>query len=155
MIDRFFKFIVLWYTRLLPYKLTKFNHFFMNVALQCAKLSHCKRKQVGCVIVKGGNIISIGYNGTPAGEDNCCEDETGELTKYNVIHAEDNALRKLMVSHESSVGADVYCTLMPCERCASLLLSAKIKRLFYHQIYSCKSGIQKLEEHGVKCVKLS
>lgn len=133
--------------------ITKFNTFFIDVAIRCAELSHCKRKQVGCVIVKKGNIISIGYNGTPAGEDNCCEDED-DVTKYNVIHAEDNALRKLMVSHESSVDADVYVTLMPCDRCASQLISAKVKTLYYRNLYSCKTGIEKLEEAGIRCIRI-
>lgn len=125
----------------------------MDVAIRCAQLSHCRRMQVGCAIVKNGNIISIGYNGTPAGEDNVCEDEY-DVTKYNVIHAEDNALRKLMVSNESSEGSDLYVTIMPCERCASQMISAKINTVYYHEPYRCNKGIIKLEKNGIKCVKL-
>ena len=102
----------------------------MKAAFVYAELSYCKRKQVGCLIVKDNNIISHGYNGTPSGEENCCEDEQGH-SKPNVIHAEDNALRKLVRSHESSIDATVFVTAAPCKRCAEKLTDARVSKVYY------------------------
>ena len=125
----------------------------MKVAFVYAELSYCKRKQVGCVIVKNDNIISHGYNGTPSGEENCCEDENGN-SKANVIHAEDNALRKLVRSHESSEGAYVFLTAAPCVRCAEKLTDARIKKVYYAETYSSVHGgglgFDHLKKHGVE-----
>jgi dCMP deaminase len=125
----------------------------MKAAYLYSQLSYCKRKQVGCVIVKGESIIAIGYNGTPPGEDNCCEDENN-VTKPDVIHAEDNALRKLTKSHESAVGASVFVTLAPCKSCASRLVEAGIDTVYYSEIYRCDEGIKYLKKHGVNVVHL-
>jgi len=122
----------------------------MKTAYNYASLSYATRRKVGCVIVKDDSIISIGWNGVPAGEDNCCEDENGK-TKATVIHAEDNCLRKLTRSHESAVGASVFVTLAPCELCAPRLVEAKVSKVYYceykpkHQV-----GIDFLLRNGVE-----
>ena len=124
----------------------------MKTAFVYAELSYCKRKQVGCIIVKDGNIISHGFNGTPSGEENICEDETG-YSKPNVIHAEDNALRKLVRSHESSEGATVFCTAAPCQRCAEKLTDARVSKVYYAELYrggSSSLGLDHLHKHGVE-----
>ena len=126
----------------------KYAH--MRAAHVYADLSYCERKQVGCLIVKNGTPIAIGYNGTPSGEENVCEGEDG-LTKPNVIHAEDNALRKLTRSNENSIGADVFITASPCIRCAEKLADARVAKVYYAEIYSHHvEGIEYLEKHGIK-----
>ena len=125
----------------------------MDVALRSAELSHCKRRKVGCVIAKNNTIISVGYNGQPAGGSNVCEDEDG-LTKYDTVHAEDNALRHLMKSHESSIGAELYVTLQPCERCASMIIQSGIKTVYYHQEYRCSNGVDLLIQNDIDVVRL-
>ena len=129
----------------------KFVIAHMRAAFIYAELSSCARKQVGCVIVKNDTPIAIGYNGTPSGEDNCCEDENG-LSKPNVIHAEDNALRKLQTSHESSVGAVVFLTAAPCQRCAEKLVDARVAKVFYAEVYhgaTAPMGLEYLERHQI------
>lgn len=133
--------------------MNKFNYFFMDVALRSAELSHCIRRKVGCVITKNNTIISVGYNGQPAGGSNCCEDEYG-VTKYDTVHAEDNALRHLMTSHETSTDADLYVTLQPCERCASMIIQSHIKRVYYHQEYRCFKGIEKLKRNKIEVFQI-
>lgn len=128
----------------------------MRAAFVYAELSYCERKKVGCLIVKDGTPIAIGYNGTPSGEENCCEDEHG-FSKPNVTHAEDNALRKLIRSHESSVGADVFITAAPCERCAEKLSDAKVSKVYYAEIYKGASsglGLETLHKHGIETEQL-
>jgi len=125
------------------------KRFYMDVAHRAAKMSYCIRKQVGCVVVKDDNTIAYGWNGTPAGEDNCCEGEDG-TTKPNTIHAEDNALRKLTRSSSSSVDADVFVTAAPCQRCAEKLSDARIKKLYYAEIYSHHTeGLEHLKKHSI------
>ena len=133
----------------------KFKKAHMGAAYNYAELSSCNRKQVGCVIVKNDTPIAIGYNGTPPGEDNTCEGEDG-LSKSNVIHAEDNALQKLLRSNESSVGAYVFVTLAPCLPCAIRLYNARVERVYYSQEYEGKSreGIEFLNAHGIKTTQL-
>lgn len=125
----------------------------MKAAFVYAELSYCKRKQVGCVIVKNDTVIAIGYNGTPSGEENCCEDENGN-SKANIIHAEDNALRKLVRSHESSEEAIVFITAAPCVRCAEKLTDARIKKVYYAETYESVHGgglgLDHLHNHGVE-----
>ena len=122
----------------------------MSAAFVYSELSYCRRKQVGCVIVKDNNPIAIGYNGTPSGEENCCEGEDG-LTRPNVIHAEDNALRKLTKSHESSVGADVFITAAPCIRCAEKLKDAQVAKVYYAEIYrGIVEGLDYLHKHKIE-----
>ena len=123
----------------------------MKAAYVYAELSYCKRRQVGCLIVKNNTPIAIGFNGTPAGEENNCEDENG-LSKPNVIHAEDNALRKLVRSHESSEGAIVFVTAAPCQRCAEKLTDARISKVYYSEVYhgTTPMGLEHLHKHGVE-----
>jgi dCMP deaminase len=141
---------------------TKFVDYFMRVAEETAALSYATRLQVGCVIVKDRRILSIGYNGTPAGWDNCCEDKvenydpaTGTtwhstVTKDSVLHAESNALMKLCQSHESSKDAAVFITHAPCINCAKLLHQAGISEVIYKTQYRSKDGIEFLNQCGVK-----
>ena len=114
-------------------------------------LSVAKRRQVGCLIVKDGQIISDGYNGTPHGFDNDCEFETrfGLETKPEVLHAESNALTKLAKSTQSSEGATIYVTLSPCFDCAKLMIQSGIKRVVYLDEYRITGGIELLEKAGI------
>jgi len=121
----------------------------MEAALVYARASYCKRRQVGCVIVKNDNPIAIGFNGTPSGEKNQCEDTTTGISLPSVIHAEDNALRKLYSSTESSQGADVFVTTAPCIRCAEKLVDARVSTVYYLDVYRSEEGLQYLEKHGV------
>lgn len=113
-----------------------------------AENSHCVRKKVGALIVKDNMIISDGYNGTPSGMDNCCEDANGE-TKWEVTHAEENAILKLARTTNSSDGATLYITLSPCRCCSKLILSSKIKRVVYGKSHSDSSGLDFLKDNGV------
>ena len=126
----------------------------MGADFNYADLSYCKRKHVGCVIVKNDTPLDIGYNGTPTGEENVCEDEHG-LTKPNVYHAEDNALSKLQRSHESSIGADVFVTASPCIRCAEKLVNAKVAKVYYAEIYKGTEGLEYLAKHKIPTEQLS
>jgi len=125
----------------------------MNVAKEVAKLSYCKRKQVGAVIVKDSNIISFGYNGTLAGEDNCCETPEN-TTKDEVVHAEANAILKLSGSHESAKGATLYLTLTPCIECSKMITVAGIERVVYNEDYRCNRGVEKLLSRGITVEQL-
>lgn len=121
----------------------------MNAAYVYADLSYAKRRQVGCVVVQDDRIISIGYNGTPSGEDNCCEDEHN-VTLPSVIHAEDNAIRKLNdASITPSDQAVLFVTTAPCRRCSDLILNANIRKVVYDEIYHSSEGISHLQAHGV------
>lgn len=124
------------------------------MALQWAELSHCKRKKVGAIIVKDRMIISDGYNGSPSGFENCCEDEYGK-TLWHVLHAEANAILKVANSTNSCKGATLYLTLSPCKECSKLILQAGITRLVYINNYKESIGIQFLEKAGVKVVQIS
>ena len=121
----------------------------MDLAFRVAEMSRCKRKKVGSVIVKDDNIIAFGWNGTPTGDDNCCEGDDG-LTKPNVIHAEDNALRKLTRSDSNSSGAEMFITAAPCIRCAEKISDARIKKIYYAEIYGGHvEGLAHLERHDI------
>ena len=125
----------------------------MKTAHIYGNLSTCKRKKVGCIIVKENekgidNIIAIGYNGTPPGEDNCCEDENG-MTKQNVLHAEHNALEKLN-KYSDAKDAYVFITLSPCIECAKKLKEAGVKEVYFSEKYRCDDGLKYLEEHDIK-----
>jgi len=119
------------------------------MAQEWGKLSHCKRKQVGALIVKDRMIISDGYNGTPSGFENYCEDEEG-YTKWYVLHAEANAILKVASSTQSCQGATLYITLSPCRECSKLIHQAGIVRVVYNQAYKDNSGLLFLERAGVK-----
>ena len=134
----------------------KLDNAYMDIATRWGKMSHAKRKQVGCIIVKGNQIISDGYNGTPNGFDNNCEFSTrfGLETKAEVLHAESNALTKLAKGTQSSGGATVYITLMPCYDCAKLMIQSGIKRVVYKEDYRDVSGVELLERAKitVECI---
>ncbi|WP_333693218.1 deoxycytidylate deaminase [Flavobacterium sp.] len=130
-------------------KLNKYDKAYLRIAKEWSRLSYCKRKQVGAIIVKDRMIISDGYNGTPSGFENCCEDESG-VTKWYVLHAEANAILKVAGSTQSCEGATLYITLSPCKECSKLIHQSGIKRVVYHEGYKDDSGIQFLEKAGVE-----
>ena len=123
------------------------------MAQEWAKLSYCKRKQVGALIVKGRMIISDGFNGAPTGFDNCCEDEDGN-TNWYVLHAEANAILKVASSTQSCKDATLYITLSPCKECSKLIHQSGIKRVVYSRSYKDASGLQFLEKAGVELTHL-
>lgn len=130
-------------------KQLRYDKAYLKMAEEWAKLSHCKRKQVGALIVKDSMIISDGYNGTPTGFDNCCEDENG-ATHWYVLHAEANAIMKVAKSTHNSNGATLYITLSPCKECSKLILQAGIVRLVFKNLYKDSSGIDFLKSAGVE-----
>ena len=130
-------------------KQTKYDKAYLRMAMEWAKLSHCQRKQVGALIIKDGMIISDGYNGTPTGYENDCEDDEGN-TKWYVLHAEANALMKLARSGNYSKGATLYITLSPCKECAKLIHQAGISRVVYITAYKDGAGLAFLEECGLE-----
>ena len=121
-------------------KQLRYDRVYLKMAETWASLSHCNRKQVGALIVKDGMIISDGYNGTPSGFDNCCEDGEGN-THWYVLHAEANAILKVSKSTNSAQGATLYLTLSPCKECAKLILQAGITRVVFKNEYKDNSGI--------------
>jgi len=129
-------------------KQLKFDKAYLRMAVEWGKLSHCKRKQVGAIIVKDRMIISDGYNGTPIGFENCCEDQEG-LTKWYVLHAEANAILKVAGSTQSCKNATLYITMSPCKECSKLIHQAGIKRVVYQNGYKDNSGLGFLEKAGV------
>ncbi len=132
----------------------KYDVAYLKMALEWAKLSYCKRKQVGALIVKDRTIISDGYNGTPSGFENCCEDENNK-TKWYVLHAEANAILKISRSTQSCEGATLYLTLSPCKECSKLIFQSGIKRVVYIQDYSDNEGLAFLKDAGVEILKIS
>ncbi len=129
-------------------KLNKYDKAYLRIATEWGLLSYCKRKKVGAIIVRDRMIISDGYNGTPSGFENCCEDEEG-LTRWDVLHAEANAILKVARSTQSCEGATLYITLSPCKECSKLIHQSGIKRVVYHNGYRDDSGIQFLKKAGV------
>jgi dCMP deaminase len=127
----------------------KYDKAYLKMALEWAKLSHCKRKQVGALIVKNGMIVSDGYNGCPSGFENNCEDENGE-TKWYVLHAEANAILKVAKSTQNCKGATLYLSLSPCKECSKLILQAGISRVVYLNEYKDKSGIDFLKKANIE-----
>ena len=123
------------------------------MAQEWAKNSYCQRRQVGALIVKDRMIISDGYNGTPAGFENICEDDTGR-TKAYVLHAEANAITKVAKSGNSSAGATMYVTTAPCLECAKLIIQAGIIRLVFRDLYSVSDGVDLLRRAGVEITYL-
>ena len=120
----------------------------MKAAYVYAELSYCKKHQVGCVIVKENRIISIGFNGTPPGWENNCEDENGK-TRPEVYHAEANAIAKLAKSVESGKDASLFVTTMPCFDCAKLIAQTGIKEVFYSELYKNAKGIEFLKKCNI------
>ena len=131
----------------------KFDHSYLQMAAVWAKNSYCKRRQVGALIVKDRMIISDGYNGTPSGFENICEDESG-ATKPYVLHAEANAITKVAKSGNSSEGATLYVTASPCMECSKLIIQAGIKRVVYKDEYRLTDGIELLKKAGITVEKV-
>jgi dCMP deaminase len=123
-------------------KQKRLDRVFLNIAKEVSTLSYCVRAEVGSVIVKDGNVISFGYNGTPSGSDNCCEEEVeGKLvSKPEVLHAESNAILKAAKMGFSTDGATMYLTLSPCKDCAKLILQSGIKRVVYLELFYRDNG---------------
>ena len=134
-------------------KQKKYDQAYLRMATEWGKLSHCNRKKVGAIIVKDRMIISDGYNGTPTGFENYCEDDEG-YTKWYVLHAEANAILKVAASTQSCQGATLYITLSPCKECSKLIHQSGIKRVVYVQKYKDDSGLQFLEKAGVEITHL-
>ena len=124
---------------------------YLRMAAIWAENSYCKRRQVGALIVKDKMIISDGYNGTPSGFENVCEDENG-MTKPYVLHAEANAITKIACSNNSSKDATLYVTASPCLECAKLIIQAGIKRVVYSEKYRLTEGIELLERAKIGVV---
>jgi dCMP deaminase len=137
-----------------PIKTERYDKAYLRMASTWAELSHCHRKKVGAVIVRDGMIISDGYNGTPAGFDNTCENELGE-THWYVLHAEANAILKVARSTNDCRNATLYLTLSPCRDCSKLVLQAGITRVVYINEYKDTAGIDFLRSAGVETVQLS
>ncbi len=129
-------------------KSIKYDKAYLRLAKEWGQLSHCKRKQVGAIIVRDRMIISDGFNGTPTGFENCCEDQTGE-TNWYVLHAEANAILKVARSTQSCENATLYITLSPCNECSKLIHQSGIKRVVFQTQYRDYSGIEFLKKAGV------
>jgi dCMP deaminase len=134
-------------------KQEKYDKAYLRMAQEWGKLSYCERRQVGAIVVKDRMIISDGYNGTPTGFENICEDDDG-YTKWYVLHAEANALSKVASSTQSSEGATLYITLSPCKECSKLIHQSGIKRVVYQITYKDDSGLKFLNKAGVELVHM-
>jgi dCMP deaminase len=131
----------------------KFDRRYLEMAAVWAKNSYCTRRQVGALVVKDRMIISDGYNGTPSGFENVCEDENG-VTKPYVLHAEANAITKVAKSGNSSDGATLYITDSPCMECAKLIIQSGIKRVVYAREYRVVDGVDLLRRAGIEVEKI-
>lgn len=127
---------------------------YLRMALIWAENSYCQRRKVGAIIVKDKMIISDGYNGTPAGFENVCEDTDG-ITKPYVLHAEANAITKVARSNNSSDNATLYVTASPCVECAKLIIQAGIKRVVFNELYRVTDGLDLLRRAGIECVHIA
>lgn len=139
--------------RLYMEQYTRFDIAYMKMAHIWAANSHCKRKQVGAFIVKNDTIVSDGFNGTPQGLDNCCENDQGE-TKWQVIHAEANAICKLANSTNSADGATLYTTLSPCKECSKLIIRSGITKVIFDVAHSDMDGVSMLRTAGIMVTQL-
>lgn len=126
---------------------------YLRMARIWAENSYCQRRQVGAILVKDQMIISDGFNGTPSGFENICEDESGHTKPY-VLHAEANAITKVAQSNNSSDGSTLYVTASPCLECAKLIIQAGISRVVYNETYRITDGLELLERAGVKCIHI-
>ena len=131
----------------------KFDQSYLEMATIWARNSYCKRRQVGALLVKDRMIISDGYNGTPSGFENICEDEHG-VTKPYVIHAEANAITKVAKSGNNSLGATLYVTAAPCLECSKLIIQAGIRRVVYRDEYRLTDGVDLLRAAGIEVEKV-
>ncbi|MDD7071724.1 MAG: dCMP deaminase family protein [Candidatus Egerieousia sp.] len=134
-------------------KQLKFDRSYLRMAQVWAENSYCNRRKVGALIVKDKMIISDGYNGTPSGFENVCEDEDGHTKPY-VLHAEANAITKVAKSNNSSNGATLYVTAAPCMECAKLIIQSGIRRVVYVESYRLSDGIELLERAGIEVVQI-
>ena len=125
---------------------------FMNIAKEISELSYAQRRKVGAILVKKGNIIAMGYNGTAKGLDNQCEIDN--VTKPEVLHAESNAISKCARSTNSSKNCDLYVTLSPCYECSKLIVQSGIKHVYYREEYRDLSGIDLLNRCGIKTTQI-
>ena len=135
-------------------KQNKFDNSYLEMAFVWAKNSYCKRRKVGALIVKDRMIISDGYNGTPSGFENVCEDDDN-TTKSYVLHAEANAITKIAKSNNSSEGATLYITDSPCIECAKLIIQAGITRVVYARKYRITDGLDLLKRADIELVMLN
>ncbi len=127
----------------------------MDLAVTVASNSYCERRKVGCLILKGNQIISDGYNGTISGFQNCCEDEESGLTLPTVLHAESNALMKLLRNGSMGLnGCTMFVTTSPCLNCAKMIIQAGIKKLFYSDKHHLDEGLELLKETGIEVVQI-
>ena len=138
---------------MLDKKQKRYDLAYLRMAQTWGELSHCKRKKVGALIVKDKMIISDGYNGTPSGFENACEDDDN-YTKWYVLHAEANAILKVAGSTQSCKGSTLYITLSPCKECSKLIHQSGIVRLVYSKKYEDSSGLEFLEKAGVEVTYL-
>ncbi len=127
---------------------------YLRMASIWAENSYCQRRKVGAIIVKDKMIISDGYNGTPAGFENVCEDSSG-TTKPYVLHAEANAISKVARSNNSSDGSTLYVTASPCLECAKLIIQSGIRRVVYHELYRITDGIDLMQRAGIECIHVA
>ena len=134
---------------MLKEKQEKYDKAYLKMAATWGQLSYCERKKVGALIVKDRMIISDGFNGTPSGYKNVCEDEE-HFTKWYVLHAEANAILKVAASTQSCMGATLYITLSPCRDCSKLIHQAGIVRVVYAKTYKDATGLEFLKKAGVK-----
>ncbi len=134
-------------------KLNKYDKAYLKIAKEWGQLSYCQRKKVGAIIVKDKMIISDGYNGTPSGFENCCEDQDGK-TKWYVLHAEANAILKVAKSTQSCENATLYITMSPCRDCSKLIHQSGIVRVVYQNSYKDLAGIEFLKRAGVEVVQI-
>ncbi len=130
-------------------KQRRYDLAYLRMAYEWGKLSHCKRKQVGSIIVKNGMIISDGYNGAPSGFDNCCEDSEGN-THWYVLHAEANAISKVARSTNNAQDSTLYLTLSPCKDCCKMILQVGIKRVVYSTLYRDNLGLDLLRQAKIE-----
>lgn len=130
-------------------KQRRYDLAYLRMAEEWSKLSHCKRKQVGAIIVKDGMIISDGYNGAPAGFDNCCENSKNK-TYWYVLHAEANAISKVARSTNNSQDSTLYLTMSPCKDCSKMILQVGIKRVVYSSAYTDTEGVGLLRKAGIE-----
>lgn len=126
---------------------------YLRMSRIWAENSYCQRRKVGALIVKDSMIISDGFNGTPSGFENVCEDENGSTRPY-VLHAEANAITKVARSNNSSDGATLYVTASPCMECSKLIIQSGIKRVVFNELYRLADGIDLLERAGIECVHI-
>ena len=135
-------------------KILKFDRSYLEMAAVWAKNSYCKRRQVGAILVKNNMIISDGFNGTPSGFENICEDEN-DVTKPYVLHAEANAITKVARSNNSSENSTLYITSSPCLECAKLIIQSGIKRVVFSDNYRTSDGVELLKRAGIEVVSIN